>query len=238
VMLFSYAVRSVYIESCSLFVRGGVYRVVKEAMGGFLAKLSVSALMFDYILTDPTSGVSAGQYIMGLLFQAIKLTSPDLYGGLGLTDEATLKSCKSWGAVLIASAVTLYFFRQNLLGIHESSDKAMKIMIATTVMAVIILVWCLVTLAVKGPVNSVPWRPDLDKKVVYATDERGEWVKDPDRPGKLVPERDEAGNPKPKESEALSKLGIKTQEDPLGLLGRVLPEGLVHKLRSPAHWTF
>src|SRR4029077_4121951 len=40
VMLFSYAVRSVYIESCSIFVRGGVYRVVKEAMGGFLAKLS------------------------------------------------------------------------------------------------------------------------------------------------------------------------------------------------------
>src|SRR6516162_8926455 len=66
VMLFSYAVRSVYIESCSLFVRGGVYRVVKEAMGGFLAKLSVSALMFDYLLTGPTSGVSAGGYIMGL----------------------------------------------------------------------------------------------------------------------------------------------------------------------------
>ena len=61
VMLFSYAVRSIYIESCSLFVRGGVYRVVKEAMGGFLAKLSVSALMFDYILTGPTSAVSAGQ---------------------------------------------------------------------------------------------------------------------------------------------------------------------------------
>src|SRR5262249_42142884 len=67
VMLFSYAVRSVYIESCALFVRGGVYRVVKEAMGGTLAKISVSALMFDYILTGPTSGVSAGQYIMGLL---------------------------------------------------------------------------------------------------------------------------------------------------------------------------
>ena len=33
VMVFSYAVRSVYIESCSMFVRGGVYRVVKEAMG-------------------------------------------------------------------------------------------------------------------------------------------------------------------------------------------------------------
>src|SRR5215472_4173455 len=34
IMLFSYAVRAVYIESCSMFVRGGVYKVVHEAMGG------------------------------------------------------------------------------------------------------------------------------------------------------------------------------------------------------------
>src|SRR2546421_5123642 len=49
VLLFSYAVRSVYIESCSLFVRGGVYRIVKEAMGAIPARLAVSALMFDYV---------------------------------------------------------------------------------------------------------------------------------------------------------------------------------------------
>src|SRR5215470_9066289 len=42
VMLFSFAVRAVYVESCSMFVRGGVYRVVKEALGGTLAKISVS----------------------------------------------------------------------------------------------------------------------------------------------------------------------------------------------------
>src|SRR5579862_5234961 len=65
VMLFSYAVRAIYVESCSMFVRGGVYRVVKEAMGGTLAKISVSALMFDYILTGPISGVSAGHYLVG-----------------------------------------------------------------------------------------------------------------------------------------------------------------------------
>jgi len=63
VMLFSFAVRAVYVESCSMFTRGGVYRVVKEALGGTFAKLSVSALMFDYILTGPISGVSAGQTI-------------------------------------------------------------------------------------------------------------------------------------------------------------------------------
>src|SRR5512135_1804206 len=39
VMLFSFAVRAVYVESCSMFVRGGVYRVVKEALGGTLAKI-------------------------------------------------------------------------------------------------------------------------------------------------------------------------------------------------------
>src|SRR3954454_13197234 len=51
VMLFSYAVRALYIESSTMFTRGGVYRVVKEAMGGTLAKLSVSALLFDFVLT-------------------------------------------------------------------------------------------------------------------------------------------------------------------------------------------
>src|ERR1051326_7168368 len=63
VMLFSFAVRSVYLESCSMFVRGGVYVVVRDAMGHFMARLSVSALIFDYILTGPISVVSAGQYL-------------------------------------------------------------------------------------------------------------------------------------------------------------------------------
>src|SRR5580693_9671691 len=66
VMLFSYAVRSVYIESCSMFVRGGVYRIVKEALGHRMAKISVSALMFDYVLTGPISAVSAGHYLVRL----------------------------------------------------------------------------------------------------------------------------------------------------------------------------
>src|SRR5580692_1158734 len=67
VMLFSFAVRSVYMEGCSMFVRGGVYVVVRDAMGPFMARLSVSALIFDYILTGPISGVSAGQYLGRLL---------------------------------------------------------------------------------------------------------------------------------------------------------------------------
>src|SRR5580704_5044294 len=61
VMIFSYAVRAVYVESCTMFTRGGVYRVVRSALGSNLAKLAVSALMFDYVLTGP---ISAGCALM------------------------------------------------------------------------------------------------------------------------------------------------------------------------------
>src|ERR1051325_297446 len=71
VMLLSAAVSALYIESSSMFTRGGVYRVVKEAMGGLMAKISVSALLFDFVLTGPISGVAAGQYIVGLISQTL-----------------------------------------------------------------------------------------------------------------------------------------------------------------------
>jgi amino acid transporter len=232
VMLFSYTVRSVYIESCSLFVRGGVYRIVKEAMGGTLAKFSVSALLFDYLLTGPISGVSAGQYIMGLGLQLFRYATPELSDGLGLTGDFA-DEVKRWGAVLVAVAVTLYFFRQNLLGLHESSDKALKIMIATTVMAVIMIGWCGITLAVKGPVNDVPWTPDLSKKwqhleidakdapdpTRFTPEEDKVWIKDPTSPDGLKPALDDNGQPIPRRSEALHKVGIEAQDDPLGFLG-------------------
>jgi amino acid transporter len=138
VMLFSYAVRAVYVESCSMFTRGGVYRVVKEAMGPTLAKISVSALMFDYILTGPISGVSAGQYLVGLINELLKLA----HSGIILPAD--------FSAAFFAIAVTVYFWHQNILGIEESSGKAMRIMQVTTVMAVIMIAWCGITMAVRG----------------------------------------------------------------------------------------
>src|SRR5246500_4857101 len=81
VMLFSFAVRSVYLESCSMYVRGGVYVVVRDAMGPFLARLSVSALIFDYILTGPISAVSAGQYLGRLINEISEM----LHAGMTVT---------------------------------------------------------------------------------------------------------------------------------------------------------
>jgi amino acid transporter len=137
-MLLSYAVSQVYVESCGMFVRGGVYRVVKEAMGGALAKFSVSALMFDYVLTGPISGVSAGQYLAGLLNEMFA------YAHLNLTVNA------NGTAAAFAIAVTIYFWWENIKGIPESSEKALWIMQLTTVMVVALISWCAYTLLVRG----------------------------------------------------------------------------------------
>jgi amino acid transporter len=142
VMLFSFAVRAVYVESCSMFTRGGVYRVVKEALGGTFAKLSVSALMFDYILTGPISGVSAGQYITGLLNEFLKLGAAHrwLPGGL-LTMHGVRLLPMNLTSAAFAATVTIYYWWQNIKGIEESSDKALEVMKITTVMVVILLGW-------------------------------------------------------------------------------------------------
>ncbi|MGH9899685.1 MAG: APC family permease, partial [Pyrinomonadaceae bacterium] len=150
VMLFSVAVRAVYIESCAMFTRGGVYRVVKEAMGGTLAKISVSALMFDYILTGPISGVSAGQYVIGLAAQTLT------YFGLPWNpSEDTINHL----AAVIAILVTAYFWRRNVRGIHESSDDALKIMYVASVMVVLLIAWCSFTILTQPAKQRMPPSP-------------------------------------------------------------------------------
>src|SRR3954464_14087748 len=157
VMLFAYAVRAVYVESCTMFTRGGVYRVVKEAMGGPLAKLSVSALMFDYVLTGPISAVSAGQYLVGLFGNLLALTP--LHWQLTADAHPTLVKLLS---MLIAIGITLYFWRINIIGIHESSAKAMRIMQLTTIMGVVVIAWAAGPMAIRPETPHLPaFRPVL-----------------------------------------------------------------------------
>jgi amino acid transporter len=143
IMLFSFAVRAVYVESCSMFTRGGVYRVVKEALGGGFAKVSVSALMFDYILTGPISGVSAGQYITGLMNELIVVANTSHWLPPAMLDahHHPFQFEMNHTSAIFAAAVTIYYWWQNIKGIEESSDKALRVMQITTVMVVILLVW-------------------------------------------------------------------------------------------------
>ncbi|MFZ0298710.1 MAG: APC family permease, partial [Candidatus Sulfotelmatobacter sp.] len=161
VMLFSYCVRALYIESSSMFVRGGVYRVVKEAMGGTLAKFSVSALLFDYVLTGPISAVSAGQYLAGF----IKDMGVYMHRPLHFSDDHF--------AAGLAVIVVLYFWWKNTQGMHESSQKALQIMAITTVMVVILIIWCTITV-LRAPVQ-LPPNP-LHAGVVPLTKESLGWL--------------------------------------------------------------
>jgi len=104
-------------------------------MGGKLAKFSVSALLFDYVLTGPLSSVVAGQYLAGFIHDiALYLGHPLKYFPDNLF------------AAAFGIAVAVYFWWKNTQGIHESSEKALQIMIVTTVMVVILSLWCTITL--------------------------------------------------------------------------------------------
>lgn len=145
VMLFSFAVRSVYLESSSMFVRGGVYVVVRDSMGPIVARFSVSSLIFDYILTGPISVVSAGQYL-GRLINEIS----------GMLHLGHPVSPNVFSAVF-GIAITIYFWWMNIKGLHESSGKALRIMQVMTVMVVAFLIWCPLTILTRGSSGLPPW---------------------------------------------------------------------------------
>ncbi len=163
VMLFSFAVRSVYMESCGMFVRGGVYVVVHDSMGPIAAKFSVSSLIFDYILTGPISVVSAGQYLGALLNEISDLTHSNRH-----LDVNTF-------AAGVAVLATIYFWWENTKGMHESSGKALRIMQITTVMVGALLIWCPITILLKGQWNHLPPAP-LARNLVFAESAQG-WFK-------------------------------------------------------------
>jgi amino acid transporter len=162
VMLFSFAVRSVYMESCSMFVRGGVYIVVRDSMGPILAKFSVSSLVFDYILTGPISVVSAGLYLAALLNEVSELL------------HSSYRINVNQFAAVSAVLVTIYFWWQNIKGVHESSGKALRIMQITTVMVVILLIWCPLTILLKNRFNLPP--APLASNLNFAPEAEG-WFK-------------------------------------------------------------
>lgn len=148
VMLFAGLMLGVYTESCIMFVRGGVYVVVKEAMGKVMAKLSVSALIFDYLLTGPISSVTAGLYLAGLLQNILPLVNI----GWQMPSRTF--------AVLFAALVTAYFWRENIRGVEESADNNLKIISFVAVVAVILLAWAGGTLYVRG-FSLPPLRPQF-----------------------------------------------------------------------------
>ena len=91
-------------------------------------------MLFDYVLTGPISAVSAGQYLAGFIKD------------MGDTCTRPLHFSDDHFAAGLAVIVVTYFWWKNTQGMHESSQKALQIMVITTVMVVILLIWCTITI--------------------------------------------------------------------------------------------
>jgi len=75
-MLFSFAVRAVYVESCSMFTRGGSTASFKEALGRHLRQ--TQRLRTDVRLHPDRADSPriAGQYITGLMNELLTVAKP------------------------------------------------------------------------------------------------------------------------------------------------------------------
>src|SRR5206468_950902 len=82
--------------------------------------------------------MSAGSYIVGLMNELLA------------RGHVVARLPEGTTAALIAILVTGYFWWRNTRGIHESSDDALRIMQVTTVMVVIMIAWCSLTLMRRG----------------------------------------------------------------------------------------
>ncbi len=162
VMVFAFCVMALYVESSPLFTRGGVYRVVKSTLGGWFAKVSVSALVFDYILTGPISSVSGGHYLAGLLNDTFKISGIDIQFDRHFFSMAT------------AIVIVIFFWWENVKGIEESSSKAAKIFFITSVMGVMVIVWGIVTLLLKHE----PFFTHFPPMKIELSQESYGWLKD------------------------------------------------------------
>jgi amino acid transporter len=113
--------------------------------------------MFDYALTGPISGVSAGHYIAGLVNEL--LASAASHGWLPPALASFVESAKplneNFMAMLFAIAMTLFYWWQNVKGLEESSEKSLLVMKITGVMVVILLGWSGLTL-LKGNYSLPP----------------------------------------------------------------------------------
>ena len=74
-------------------------------------------------------------------------------------------------AAVIAVLITLYFWWRNTQGIHESSDDALKIMVVTTAMVVLLVVWSGTSILLKPgsqrlPPNPVPQNLSFNRDAV------------------------------------------------------------------------
>ena len=151
IMIFAGPILLMYMDACSMFTRGGIFPVVKAGLGENAAKLATAAILFDFLLTGPISGISAGQYIVGFINSILEFINVDT----ALTGDGF--------SILFAIAVTIYFWYQNIKGIEDSSEKSSHIIKFSVMVCAIVVVWAIITLFIKDGISLPPIKPHFNE---------------------------------------------------------------------------
>src|SRR5512135_215240 len=117
-----------------MFVRGGVYQLVRTALGNTFAKSSVSVLIFNYALAGPISGAAGAHYLIGFVNEAMAAAG------------STRQIPRGWAVVVLASLWTILLWWRTTRGIHDSSDRALRVMQIVAAVAIALFLACAWTL--------------------------------------------------------------------------------------------
>jgi magnesium transporter len=136
--------RAVDIEARALFVPGGLFGSVREALGGGLATVAVSTLAAERLLLGPVAAAVAGRYLAS--FSSMWAGADDVSAGL-ISDVSTA------GAV----AVLAYVWLVQRRGRWFTTQTISRAIAAVVVVLVIAVLWGAVTAVVRD--RTVPPLP-------------------------------------------------------------------------------
>ena len=134
VVLMGILLRAVDLENCGLFIPGGVYGTVKEALGKPVAKVAASALLVQHLVLAALAAVAAGHY-------AAVLVRP-LLGAGQFPSDMTVNDVASAVAVCLL-AFNWWSQRQ---GRRLSNAGVRRAVTSAVCFAAAIIVWSVITL--------------------------------------------------------------------------------------------
>ncbi len=140
-------VRAVDIEARGLFVRGGLYGLVRQALGEAAARVAASSLLIERVLLGPLAAAVAGQYVVTLLRASV---APDLSGAAAEN-----------AAVAVAVAVLTIVWVGQRRGRLFSNVDVSRAVVAGSIVLVVTTVWALASVPHRGGVIApLPFSPE------------------------------------------------------------------------------
>ncbi|HEY7285655.1 MAG TPA: magnesium transporter [Vicinamibacterales bacterium] len=135
-VLIGVCVRAVDVEACSLFVRGGTFGLVREALGELPGRVAASALLVERLLLGSLVAAAAGRYGAGL-FRA------------GFAPQLSPAAAENT-AVAVAVGLLAVVWLGRRRGRLFTSLTVSKAVIGAGSVLVFAIIWALLTLAGRG----------------------------------------------------------------------------------------